>query len=359
MPPPEDPRGCAPDLQAQVQAIRSGVALAELSHYAVLRLPGAGALAALDRICAAPPVARVGRMQQALFLHPDARPLSDVYVCRDEDEVLLLCEGLDGPALAAHVQAVTGHPTEDLGEAAELIGICGPYAWELLGRLVGPEVYGLPPRAAFQYEGWRGFLASKTGEHGVLLLVPRARAAALRTRLWEAGAGLALVPVGLAALDQCALEGWHFNIRREGQTPGVTPIELQLQARVSTRPGRDYPGAEALRQRRAGGVRRRLTALAGPGPMAVGAAVAHEGAVIGQVLNAGACAARGEWVAAALLERPWAVPGIDGLEVRPGGGPARTVSAPLVLARSLFVVPGQHRFADRDRTPVLPGLPLG
>ncbi|MCP5067184.1 MAG: hypothetical protein GY946_11515, partial [bacterium] len=70
------------------------------------------------------------------------------------------------------------------------------------------------------------FRAGKTGEYGYDLLVPHAQYDPLHDKLQDIGRAFDMQPVGLAALDQCALENWFFNIRREGQL-GLTPLELQ------------------------------------------------------------------------------------------------------------------------------------
>jgi glycine cleavage system aminomethyltransferase T len=189
--------------------------------------------------------------------------------------------------------------------------------------------------------------ASRTGEYCYLLLVPADEAEAFLAQTAEAGAALDLLRVEDAALFQCALETGHFNIHREGRAEGVTPIELQLQWRISYK--REYPGAAALRERRLQGARRRLTTVLSPGELTIGDAVVLADQPIGMVVNTGYCAARRAWVAAALLDRPYAVSGIDRYAAVHAGvqTPLRTVSPPVVCQRSLFVTPGQHSYLRR------------
>lgn len=336
----------APD--HEIAAVRGGVALADLLRWTALVLPGGAALARLSKVCAGELHVRLGQMQQTLLLHEDARPFADLYVCRGEDEVLLLAEGPTGAGLRAWLAAHGVDEARDLGEDHRLLCLTGPYAWEVLGKVVGEEVFALPHHNFFTFTSWRCFRAGKTGEYSYLLLVPAAEHAALRERLLATAAALGapgLVPVGLATLEQCALEGGHFNIFREGAVADVTPLELQLQWRVSY--GRDYPGAAALLARRAAGARWRLSAVAGAAPLAGGDELWLADAPVGVIANAGWSQTQGLWVGLALLARAVALPGVP-LRTT-AGAEMLTRSAPLLCPRSLFIVPGKHRYRDRDR----------
>src|SRR5262245_16935940 len=101
------------ELEAEVTAIRQGVALAELRHYAVLHVPGRGGLDALGRSCPVDLSLREGQMRQTLYLDEDAHPIADVYICRDEAGALLLSEGLDAVQLRELVGGWTGLAVED------------------------------------------------------------------------------------------------------------------------------------------------------------------------------------------------------------------------------------------------------
>jgi len=167
-------------------------------------------------------------------------------------------------------------------------------------------------------------------------------------RLWaglhEQGAGLDLAEAGLEALDHCALENWHFNIRREGREP-VTPIELQQQWRVS--PRKDFVGSAALRKRRDEGPRQRLTALVAAENLAVGDAVFLGGEQIGRIVNAAFSEARGEWVAQGLIDIHYAHPDIDALRSGDKQVRTRSMTPPLLNNLSLFLSPQIHSYATR------------
>ncbi len=337
-------------------ALRHSVALSRLDDVRYVRLEGAGAWEALDRLCASDLYLRDGQLLHGLLLEESGHPFADCYVGRDDEAYLLLLEGPTAEELAAHlarhVPAPATKVARDLTAEVRILGLDGPYAWELLGAVAGPDAIGLPYLTFFHLNDWLVYRAGKTGEYGYGFVVPAAAAPALEERILAAGADFDLAVADRAALDQCALENWFFDIRREGRA-GVTPIELQLQWRVSSR--KSFVGDEALRQQRAGGVRRRLTCLVGPGPYAAGDPVRLEGTVAGSVVNAGASAARGDWAAAALVDLEWAHPGLP-FTVDHGGDavPARSVSPPLLNNRSLHVSPQLHSYATRSETLPLP-----
>lgn len=339
------------DLASALLALRAGAAWSRMDHVTHLALRGDDAFALLDRTVAAELLMRDGQSLQSLLLHDDGTPWADVYVGRADEDFFLFAEGPTAPDLLAWLRDRTAPgervEIEHLDETHAPIGLHGPYAWELLGELLGPEIGGLPYGAIFHVDGWRGLRAGKTGEYGYELLLPRDQAETAHARLADAGARFDLVEIGLDALDHAALENWFFNIRREGRC-GLSPLELQLQWRVSYR--KDYPGAEALRRRREAGVARRVTYVVAPAdrPLQVGDRVrADDDREVGTILNAGYCAPRDEQVALALLDRACAWPALDGFTIERDHTPLRTVTPPLIANRSLYVSPQRHSYATR------------
>lgn len=358
------------DVAAEVRALREGVALSALPHVACLRVTGDAAHDVLDRVVPADLFVRDGQIRHTLLLREDGTPLVDLYLCGDDDGFLLIGEGM--PAgdllthLRAHVPAGAAADIVDLGETHTMLSINGPFAWELLAAVEGPDVIGLPYLTFYRPCSDRiTFRAGKTGEFGYDLLVPHADAQALWERIVIAGRPLDLALAGADALWHCQLENWFFNIHREGRA-GLTPIELQLQWRVS--PTKDYVGAAALRERRRSGAAQRVTALQAKGPISAGDELVFEGEPIGRVLHAEPSITIGDrHVGIGLLRAEYAHSGIDryaaargepGTDARPGITtnaralePVRTVSAPFVNNRSLHVNPQKHTYALRSEIP--------
>jgi aminomethyltransferase len=339
-------------LEAEVQAIRGGIGLSALTHVAIVRVEGDGAYDALDRICPAPMHVRNGMIRHTLLLGEDGLPLVDLYLCNDDDAYLLLAEGLPSSELIAHLRAHfpadAAVTLRDLGETHSLLSLDGPFAWELLAAVEGPELVGFPYLSFYHPSPERTYLrAGKTGEFGYHLLVPRAEAIPLWDRLLDAGRPFATTPVGFDAVEHAMLENWFFTIDHEGRK-GLSPIELGLQWRLAA--DKEFVGSTALRARREAGVTRRITALDSEGPIAEGDPVFSGDEPIGTVIRAARSVTLGDHVAIGLLDIAHAHSGIGSYGVVHAGHvvPVRTVSAPFVNNRSLFVNPQRHTFSRRD-----------
>jgi glycine cleavage system aminomethyltransferase T len=316
-------------LADDVAAVRTGVTLIAADHVACVRVAGPGAHPLVDRVAPRELFIRAGQMLQTLLLDDDATPLADVYIACDDDDYLIVGEGLTGPALAAYLArhaAGLDVAITDLSASHGVLGLDGPYAWELLAEIASPDVIGLPYLGFFHEGRFTCFRGGKTGEYGYELLIERDRLPAVRGLIEDAGRRFALRPIGLAALERCSLECGFFNVRREVR-PGLTPVELQLQWRVSA--DRSFPGAAALAARRAA-PGRRVTMVAGAAGLADDDVIELGGRTVGTVLHGGESFTRGEWLGVALLDRAIAHPGLTGLLGR-GTVPLRTVSAPANL----------------------------
>lgn len=337
---------------AEISAIRTGVAWSTEPPVVCLRVSGEGAYATMDRVCAADLFVRDGQVRPSVLLDEQARVFADVYVGQDDDAYLLVAEGPSAAELTAHLRAYTSNgdrvDIEELTASHETLSVHGPYAWELIGELLGPDLIGLPYLYFYRTEGLLCLRGGKTGEYGYDLFVPREQAPEIRARLEEKGAAFDLARVGLDALSQCSLENGFFDVRREGRH-GLTPIELGLQWRVSYR--KEYVGAAALAAQRAAGVARRATYLVSEAPIAEGDPVWLDGARVGHVLSAGRSPIAGAHVGVALLDRPCFHAGIDRFAAGDAAAPVkvRTVSPPVLVNRSLYINPQRHAYATRGR----------
>ncbi len=329
-------------------ALRESVALSEKSHVVALRVLGREAWDAVDWLVPGELFAQGGRMRHTLILRDDGTPFADAYVCAgEEDDFLILAEGPSREELRDHLALHASRFAAEfqLLDDRGVIGVDGPFAWEALAQVLGPDVIGLPYLTFFVTDAVTCFRAGKTGEYGYDLLVPRAELSRWAARFEEEARAFDLSRCTLDDLDRCALENWFFNPRREGRC-GATPLELQLQWRLSRR--KDFVGAEALARRRREGVRERLVCLLGPGPFAVADAVTFDGRSVGRVVNAAPCELRREWIAMALVEVGLAHAGLGGFEVAGAArSRARTVAPPVLSNRSLFVQPQRHSWLTR------------
>jgi glycine cleavage system aminomethyltransferase T len=338
-------------LEHEILALRTATALVEADHVACVRVSGPAAFEAVDRVCPIELTLQDAQMKPSLLLTERGLPFADLLVCRDDESFFLLAEGPTPAELEAYLRA--GFPPgaevtiERLDETHRVLGLHGPYAWELCAAFLGPDLPGMPYLSLLRTEGVICFRSGKTGEYGYDLLVPAAEAAQARARIEELGRAFDLAHASLEALDQCALENWFFNVRREGRA-GLSPLELGLQWRVSYL--KDYPGAAALAEMRRRGPRRRLVCVLGAGPMAEGDRIALDGEPIGTVVNAGFSPTRADFAAAAIVDLPYAAAGVGRYAVEHDGArsPVRTVSPPVINNRSLYVSPQRHGYAGRE-----------
>jgi glycine cleavage system aminomethyltransferase T len=324
-----------------MRAVREGVAITGGGHFSALRLSGGdGAWETISHLTSGELFLRDGQVLHSLWLDDRARAVADVYILRDDEAFVVLAEsvGIDLAAWAAeHVRG--GAAIESLGASHRVLSLSGPFAWELLAEIVGVELVSLPYMAGFKMEGGWALRAGKTGEFGYDMVLPVDRCVALEARLRDAGHRFDLADAGLEVLEQCMLENWFFNIRREGRL--ATPLELQLQWRTTR--SRDYVGRQALDALRAEGApRRRLTTLALSAPVRMGDEVRLFGEPVGAIANAG------DGFALALVDTPWAHPWIDGFEVSDAAISARSITPPIPNNRSLHVNPQKHSYATRD-----------
>ncbi|MBI2375542.1 MAG: aminomethyl transferase family protein [Deltaproteobacteria bacterium] len=343
-----------------VRAIRTSAAVARADWIQAVRLSGPDAFDVLDVTCSSDVFLRDGQVLHTLFLDESARPLADVLICRDDEAFFVLAEGLAATELAdfltSHAPVGASFAVDSLEATHSMASVDGPYAWELLGEVLGPDVGSLPYRTFFHVCGGICARLGKTGEFGYLLLLPKTTLSETHQRLLELGVRYDVAEASVEALDLCALENWFFSIRHP-IPPGVTPIELQLQWRVSYR--KPYAGSLALAERRARGTVSRATMLISRSELTRGAPVHLAGREIGSVYHSGRSEARGDFVSLALLEKPFACSGVSLYSAGLVGTPVRTISPPALDNRSLFVDPRRHTYHHRDdsRTPDL--VPAG
>lgn len=343
-------------LADEVGALRTSAGLSRLTDVSVVRVDGPDALDLLQSASTQSPYLREGRVLQALLLRDDAGLLADVFIVTADEGFLVLAEGPSEKELISWLFALKDRrlpprQAEIRGMSTEwaVLGVDGPYAWEVVAGLLGPVVLGMPYLTLLRSGEILCVRAGKTGEYGYLLVAPRSMAADLEARLIRVGFPLDLVAVGRDALDICALENWHFSIRTLRETSlgfPLTPIELQLQWRVIYE--REFVGVSALRARRAAGPRVRATCFMTEGSIAAGQRVQLAGDDVGEVLAARVSPTLGRTIGSVLLELPFAHPHLTLSAVTDAGLVSLlTCTAPLVDNLSLHIDPHKHTYATR------------
>ncbi len=345
-------------IDEEVRAVRTSAGLSRADHVAVVQISGPGAFDLLQTASAQSPLMRQGCVRHTLWLRDDAGIFADVLVAWLGDAFLVLAEGPGERELIQWLEALNGCTgnkdvaIRSLGSELAVVGVDGPYSWEVVAGLLGPAVLGMPYLTLLARGEQTCLRGGKTGEYGYLILTPRDGVDAVEDRLLELGRLLGMIRVTRDALEVCALESWHFTMRSSRDTElasPLTPIELQLQWRVGYR--RSFVGIEALRARRSVGAQVRATCFVADHSVTPGDKLRLGDLEVGEVLASCTSPTLGRTVGSALLSSRFAHPHLDLVATRPGGTVAvRTCSAFLVDNLSLHVRPGPgNGYAARER----------
>src|SRR5262245_324425 len=88
-----------------ISAIRTGVAYSTMDHVAHLRVSGEDAFALLDRACPSELFLRDCQLLQSLLLDESGHIVADLYVVREDEDFLIVAEGLDATQLIEWLRA--------------------------------------------------------------------------------------------------------------------------------------------------------------------------------------------------------------------------------------------------------------
>ncbi len=357
------------DVAQQHWAVRQGVVLYR-PRPAMVMVSGQGAYELVEALCPRDLFVRTGQILHSLVLDAEAGVAADLYVAPRDDDFLLLADGLDDASLVARcTEAGEGLGDVEivpLSETTGLVSLAGPYAWELLGTLLGPEIATIGYMTCMpMHELGEEALCLRTGttgEYGYDLLVDREALPRLESRLAEVGERFELAEVEPAVLDRCALENGFFCPRHRGVL-GLPPIALQLQWRVRYDHDRLGPLLRAGRDAHIAAGGRRLSWVIGRlgDPAPERGPLRRDDALVGELLDGFVSPILGCFVGLALVDPGLAYPWIDGVFAA-ASTPAlelRLEAPPLLQNRSLFVNPKKHVFANRDTYEFLPIKPGG
>jgi aminomethyltransferase len=238
-----------------------------------------------------------------------------------------------------------------------LIGLDGPFSWELLKDEVSIRTIGLRYLDVMPQQILAGvpvdlLRAGKTGEFGYLLKCAAADTGKLWDALLAAGAPLGLIPCGTEAFELAKLENRFTSMKREGAA-AQNVLELNCRVVVSREKG-DYVGREAVEEAMDGGLKRRIVGFRCDEGAAlpeigaeIGASVRYGGEEIGVVVAADrSYGLDNSVIGLAFITLDYAYAGcryeVDGV------GAVQTVSAPFLLNRSLMIRPQEDSIHTVD-----------
>lgn len=250
-------------IQAEHQAVRTGVGLFDLSHMGEVEVTGPDAEAFVNRLVTNDvSKLKVGQALYTCMCRPDGKILDDLLVYRFEQKYWLVINASNRDKDVAWIeQQKTGDvQVRDLSLQTALLAVQGPNAQTFLQpftktdldaiayyHFVEGEVDGIP--MVISRTGY-------TGEDGFELYCPWDKAEQLWTALRKSGE---ILPIGLGARDTLRLESGYALYGHEIDEE-TTPLDAGLGWVVKFAKA-DFLGKEALQRQKEEGVRRCLVGL--------------------------------------------------------------------------------------------------
>ena len=284
---------------AECAALRTNVGLIDMSSFSKFELKGAGALAALQRLCVANVERPVGSVVYTQMCNPRGGIETDITICRTAEDGFYI---VTGSAFAAHDfdwirRNIPDHASlhlSDVTSSRAVIHLGGPNARKVLERASEDDV----GRDAFPFAtaremrvGAAPVLAvriSYVGELGWELHIPTEYTAHVYEVLTEAGREYTIRDVGYRAIQSLRLEkgylAWSTDI-----TADDNPLEAGLGGRIAFETKGDFIGRGALLEVKKEGIRRQLSVFTLEGEAWVhgGECILHGERVLGVTTSGG------------------------------------------------------------------------
>jgi aminomethyltransferase len=328
---------------AEHKAVRTSAGVFDVSHMGEFEVRGPDAGKFVDHLVTNRVAgADVGQAVYTPMCLADGGIVDDLLAYRFEDRIMLVVNAANIEADWAWVQEVAqGFDVrlENVSDRIAQLAVQGPRAAEIFEGLVpaaalelgyyrftGATLWGVP--MVFSRTGY-------TGEDGFELYFDAAEGERVWNELFEAGAKVALKPIGLGARDTLRLE-MAYCLYGNDIDRTTNPLEAGLGWTVKLDKD-DFVGKAALVEAKAQGLKRRLVGLeiASPRVARHGWEVAQDGALVGEVTSGTSSPSLGKSIALAYVPATGAATG-TAATVRSGAVelPARVVPRPFYTEAS-------------------------
>ncbi len=253
----------------EVLRVRRQAGLFDVSHMGEVMVRGPGALAFLQRVLTNDIAAlRDNRIMYSPVCYPDGGTVDDILVYRYDGEnyLMVVNAGNTRKDYDWFRENLTGDVTlENLSPQTAQLALQGPESLAILKAVTEAPVEGLKyyhflPQARVAGVDCLVSRTGYTGEDGFELYCPEGEALKLWEGLWEAGEPRGLAPVGLGARDILRLEAC-LPLYGHELSPELSPLEAGLDRFVSFTKETAFIGREALLQRKAAGLRKKLAGI--------------------------------------------------------------------------------------------------
>lgn len=324
--------------EEEYAALREKAGLFDFSYLGRLSVQGKDAFSFLqERLARDIEYLMPERCLMSLFLDEEARPLDVVVVYNQEDHYLVETSPFGREEVFCWLRktAPEGVTISDLTTGQAVIGLEGPYAWQVLGRVVDFEVSVLPYQGVLP-ASWEGnqLLVSRTGfsaEYGYKIYADPEVA----RRLW-AELRKDTCPVGYQVLEAAMLEVRQPNLYREMAEDG-TVIRCGLNWLVDLQKEKFTGKTALLTQREAGPDFFTVGFVAESGrELPAGSPVRVADLEIGRVVYAVTIPGLNCLLGLVRTQAEWTASGLE-IQVRDAAGnwqPVKTVSAPYLIPKS-------------------------
>ena len=277
---------------------RNSGSVFDVSHMGRLYFTGKDAQQFLDHVLTRNVAEqKVGQSRYALVCNAAGGVLDDVIVSRDERHWLVVCNASNREKLLRHFEITRQEgrgfdfQLDDRTESTAMVAVQGPKVIEKLSEVLPTDLKSLK-RYTFTTDEvmmtrYTVFRSGYTGEDGVEMILP-AKAAPMAMKMLGGRAdeeGSTVRPAGLGARDTLRLEaGMPLYGHELSET--IDPLTAGLAWAVDLG-GKDFIGAEALRERIGKGLPRRLVGLELEGRRIArqGTPVKKGGRVVGEVTS--------------------------------------------------------------------------
>ena len=242
---------------AEHHAVRTAAGLFDISHMAEIRVDGPDAAAFLDYALAGKLSAIANcQAKYSLLLNEQGGIIDDLVVYRGgsaNSYLVVANAGNRAPVVEALHERAQGFKVavSDESDQVSLIAVQGPASRGIVEQVTGIDLSDLKYYWGIEstYEGRPFFVARTgyTGEDGFELYVGNYNASQLWKRLLEAGAGVGLIPAGLASRDTLRLEA---GMPLYGHELGVDtfPVQAGLGRVVALAKEGDFVGRSAIEE---------------------------------------------------------------------------------------------------------------
>jgi glycine cleavage system aminomethyltransferase T/glycine/D-amino acid oxidase-like deaminating enzyme len=202
-----DARWWSPIQNAEHLAMRDGVGMVDVTAFAIFDVTGPGVVDYIEKMTVNKCDVAMGRAVYTPLLTPEGGFKADLTVMRlGEEHFRIISGGFDGPRdkhwFVKHLPDGGTIHFEDKTSAICTVGVWGPRAGDLMGRVTNDEIsdealpYGHTVAVTIGSIPARLFRISYVGEFGYEVYTTMEHGLALWNQLWDAGQDLGVVPVG-------------------------------------------------------------------------------------------------------------------------------------------------------------------